>query len=59
MNARDNRKKIVNRFMVASIGRIIRYSECFELAFCDAKCMFHVGVSLSVKRLTDTLRVQD
>jgi len=50
-------RKIGNRFMVASIGRIIRYSECFELALCEAKCIFHVGFSLSVKRLTDTLRV--
>jgi len=54
-------RKMVNRFMVVSIGGIIRYSECFELALCEAKCIFHVSLSLSlgVKRLTDTLRVQD
>jgi hypothetical protein len=39
-------RKIVNRFMVASTGRIIRYSECFEPALFEAKCIFHVGVSV-------------
>jgi len=52
-------RKIVNRFRVASIGRIIRYSECFELPLCEAKCIFHAGVSFSVERLSDRLHVQD